>query len=434
MAKALTVKFIEAIKPDTLRKEIPDGGMPGLYLVVQPKREKDGKQLPPSLSWAIRYRMAQRARKMTIGPFPLYGLAEAREAASKALRAVSEGRDPGEEKLLAKVARSNDDDQVGAVLNEFIKRHVEAKTRESSAKETKRLIDVEIRPKWKSRHIRSITRRDCISLLDDLVDRGVGTTANRVHSVLRKFFNWCLERDVVTASPMANVKAPSTEVSRDRVLSHNEIRLLWQAASKIGWPFGPAVQLLLITGQRRDEIAASGRSEFILEGKHPDWTIPKERSKNGIAHTVPLAPAAVEILSSLPVIEGEADLMFTTTGETPISGFSRAKDALDEEMIAIARKEAAERGDDPEAVQLAPWRFHDLRRTCASGMAALGFPVHVVEAALNHRSGAIKGVAAVYIRHDFLDEKRRALSAWASQLQEIVGKNESGTNIVRLAV
>ncbi|KSV76699.1 hypothetical protein N182_24820 [Sinorhizobium sp. GL2] len=370
---------------------------------------------------------------MTIGPFPLFGLADAREAASKALRAVSEGRDPAEEKKLAKIARSNDDEQVDAVLNQFVKRHVEAKTRDSSAKETKRLIDVEIRPKWKPRHIRSITRRDCIALLDDLVDRGVGTTANRVHSVLRKFFNWCLERDIVTASPMANVKAPASEVSRDRVLTHDEIRLFWKAAGKLGWPFGPAAQLMLITGQRRDEVAASGRREFSLEAKQPDWTIPKERSKNGIAHTVPLAASAVDILQSLPIIEGEADLMFTTTGETPISGFSRAKEALDEEMLKIAQEEAAERGDDPEAVQLAPWRFHDLRRTCASGMASLGFPVHVVEAALNHRSGAIKGVAAVYIRHDYLEEKRRALSAWASLVDEIVGKNESGTKIIRLA-
>ncbi|GEC30527.1 hypothetical protein N181_09755 [Sinorhizobium fredii USDA 205] len=433
MAKALTAKFIDSVKPSSARKEIPDGGMPGLYLVVQPKREQDGKELPASLSWAVRYRIANRARKLTIGPYPRYGLADARTAAGKALRAVSEGIDPAEEKRLGKLARSNDENQVDVVLNEFIRRHVEAKTRESSARESKRLIDAEVRPEWKKRHIQSITRRDVISLLDNIVDRGVGTTANRVHALLRKFFNWCIERDIVTASPVANVKAPAAEVSRDRVLSNDEIRLLWMASDKIGWPFGPMAKLLLLTGQRRDEVAAAGRREFNLDVKEPVWTIPKDRSKNGIAHAVPLAPAASDILNSLPVVEGDANLMFTTTGETAISGFSRAKAALDAEMLKIAQQEAAERGEDPENVQLAPWRFHDLRRTCASGMASLGQPIHVVEAALNHRSGTIQGVTAVYVRHDFLEEKRRALSAWASMVEEIVGKSSSGTNIVRLA-
>ncbi|AWI58993.1 tyrosine-type recombinase/integrase [Sinorhizobium fredii] len=430
MAKALTAKAIEAMKPASVRREIPDGGMPSLYLVIQPKRERDGKELPPSMSWAVRYRFDGKPKKLTIGAYPAFGLADARKAAGVALRAVSEGRDPTAEKKLAKEERASDQDDVDKILDDFLARHVDVKNRESSAKESRRLIDVELRPRWKERKIQTITRREIINLLDEIVDRGAATTANRVHALVRKFFNWAIERDIISASPVANVKAPSPEISRDRVLSHDEIRLVWKASEKIGWPFGPMLKLLLLTGQRRDEVAAAARPEFDLSEKAL-WTIPKERAKNGVAHAVPLAPAALDLIKALPVVDGKAKLLLSTTGETPISGFSRAKESLDAAMLEIAREEASERGDDLEDVTVSPWRLHDLRRTCASGMASLGQPVHVVEAVLNHKSGTIKGVAAVYNRYDYADEKRRALCAWASLVESITREGQPG-NVVSI--
>ena len=421
MAKPLTVKAVEAMKPGAERREIPDGGLPGLYLIVQPSG---------SMSWAIRYRAGGKPRKMTVGPYPVFGLAAAREAAGKALRAVSEGRDPGHEKKLTKAAQANDLTRIEAVLDDFVSRHVEVKNRPSSIKENKRLIEVEIKPKWKGRQIETITRREIITLLDEIADRGAPIIANRVHALLRKFFNWAIERDVIQASPVANVKPPAAEVSRDRVLSHDEIRLVWLAADTIAWPFGPLVKLLLLTGQRRDEVASASWDEFKLDGPAPEWIIPRERAKNNQAHAVPLSKAAVATLEALPRIQGAGRFILTTTGETPVSGFSRAKDSLDAAMLTIARQEAVERGEDPEKVAIAPWRLHDLRRTAASGMAALGQPVHVVEAVLNHRSGTIRGVAAVYNRHDYLEEKRRALSAWASQVAEIVTGEQSGAVVL----
>lgn len=429
MAKPLTVKAVDAAKHGThaktgeaIRVEYPDGGLPGLYLVVQPSGSK---------SWAIRYRAGGKPRKMTIGPYPVFGLAAAREAAGKALRAVSEGRDPGHEKKLTKAAQANDLTRIEAVLDDFVSRHVEVKNRPSSIKENKRLIEVEIKPKWKGRQMETITRREIITLLDDIADRGAPIIANRVHALLRKFFNWAIERDVIQASPVANVKAPAAEVARDRVLSNDEIRLVWLAADKVDWPFGPLVKLLLLTGQRRDEVASASWDEFTLGGPAPLWVIPKERAKNNQAHSVPLSKSAVEILQALPRIKGAESFILTTTGKSPVSGFSRAKDGIEAAMLAIARQEAAERGEDPDKVNLPEWRLHDLRRTAASGMAALGQPVHVVEAVLNHRSGTIKGVAAVYNRHDYLEEKRRALSAWASKVAEIVTGEQSGA-VVRL--
>jgi integrase len=229
------------------------------------------------------------------------------------------------------------------------------------------------------------------------------------------------------------VRAPASETSRDRVLSDAEIKGAWEAFEAVGWPFGPLAKLLLLTGARRDEVANAKWSEIDLGKKI--WTIAKERSKNGMAHEIPLSDAVVTILESLPRIgdgKGAAVYVFTTTGKTPVSGFSRAKDQFDAAIIAALRAAAVARGDDPEQVK-APerWTLHDLRRTAASGMAGLGIAPHVVEAVLNHKSGTIKGVAAVYNRYSYADEKRHALDAWAVQLERLIC-GEPGANVVPL--
>ncbi|OAE39587.1 tyrosine-type recombinase/integrase [Brucella intermedia] len=423
MAKSLTVKFIESVKPEESRREIPDGGMPGLYLVVQPSG---------AMSWAVRYRYAGKPKKLTIGAYPAFSLADARKSAGAALRAVSEGRDPADEKKLAAAERADTSNHIDDVLTTFLTRYVKPNNRASTARETERFIDNEIRPRWKGRLVQSITKRDVVTLLDAIVDRGAPISANRVHAILRRFFNWCMERSILDASPIATVPAPSKETSRDRVLSDGEIKLLWQACDAVGWPFGPMVQVLLLTVQRREEVAGASWREFQLEGKEPLWVIPKERAKNATAHAVPLAPSVVDLLNSLPKVKSDIGFLFTTTGESSVSGFSKAKAKIDEKMLEIAQKQATERGEDPEGVSIAEWRFHDLRRTGASGMAALRQPVQVVEAVLNHKSGSIKGVAAVYNRHDYFEEKRQALNAWANKVKAIISDAEQSGNVVRM--
>ena len=411
MAQVLTPKFIENVKPAESRQEIPDAGMPGLYLVVQPSG---------AMSWSVRYRFDGRPRKFTIGSHPAFKLADARKAASAVLRSVSEGRDPIDEKKAAASARTRDMDRIENLFDDFHKRYVLEKNRPSTATEKKRTIDVDIVPKWKGRMIGSVTRRDVLTLIDEAAERAP-IQANRVHALLSKFFNWCIERDIITASPMVKLKPPSQERHRDRILTKDEVRLVWLASEKIGWPFGTMVKLLLLTGQRRTEVAGAERGEFDLKENEASWTIPKDRSKNGKAHFVPLPQSAAEIVRSVPQLEKKSTYLLTTTGESAISGFSRAKGNLDAEMIKIARKEIEDAGGDPDEFKLIPWRLHDLRRTAASGMASLGIAVHVVEAVLNHRSGSIKGVAAVYNKYEYADEKRRALSAWDQLVAEIVG-------------
>lgn len=422
MAKSvLTQKKLEAIaksaaaKGYTVRTEIPDAGQPGLYLVVQPSG---------SMSWAFRYRHAGRPRKMTIGPFVLgedatFTLAKAREAAQEASRIASDGRDPAEvrEEEKAPEPEPVKVDLVGDVLDEFVKRHVKKKNRESTQTNTISFIDKRIRPEWKDRDIRTITKRDVVKLLDDIADSGAPETAARVRAILSKFFNWAVDRDIVDSSPVPKGSTAKQGASRERVLTDHEVRLVWLACEKVGWPFGPLVKLLLLTAQRRNEVAHAPRSEFELGGNNQLWTIPPERSKNGKEHLVPLTSLVQEVISGLPKV-GDTYLL-STTGETPISGFSRAKKAIDAEMLTIAQEEAAALGLKREDVKLEGWTLHDLRRTAASGMARLGVPVHVVEAVLNHQSGTIKGVAKIYNRYEYLDEKRRALADWAEHVKRI---------------
>jgi integrase len=255
------------------------------------------------------------------------------------------------------------------------------------------------------------------------MDAGKGTLANRTLSQLRKLFNWAVERDVLSASPCNGLKAPSSEDTRDRVLTHDEIRWLWKACEEQMFPFGPLAQVLLLTGQRRSEVAGMRAVELCFRNRM--WSLPKERTKNGEAHDVPLPDEVVHIIKALPRIAGHG-FIFTNTGVTPVSGFSRAKTSLDKLMTEAACLETSK-----SKTSIEPWTLHDLRRTCASGMAALGIAPHIVESVLNHKSGTIKGVAAVYNRHQYSGEKRQALEAWATRVAEIVAYD---SNVIPLRV
>ncbi|MDE3766140.1 tyrosine-type recombinase/integrase [Sinorhizobium meliloti] len=402
---AFTAKWVDAVQATDKRQEIPDPSLKGFYLIVQP--------LPGGAkSWAVRYKGHP---KFTIGSFGAWKLADARKEAGRVMRAYDEGRDPRAEKQEA----NSGENLVENVLDDFLKRHVKAKNKARTAYDVENTIKREIKPKWKGKRITAIRRRDVVNLLDDMVDRGVPTMAVRTYALLKKLFNWCVERGILEISPMGGLKAPATVAARDRVLSDTELRWAWQAADDIGWPFGPLFKMLMVTAQRKEEVAGAARPEFVLNVKEPTWLIPPARAKNGREHLVLVMPLVVGLIEALPVID-ESDLLFTTNGKTTVGGFSKAKERLDAAMLRIGRKEAEERGDDPDEVTIEPWVLHDFRRTAASGMAALGVQPHVIEAVLNHKSGTIKGVAAVYNRHDYYEEKRAALVLWERRVKAII--------------
>jgi integrase len=210
--------------------------------------------------------------------------------------------------------------------------------------------------------------------------------------------NWALDRGMIDVNPIAGLKPPHRERAREVVLSDKELLSLMQAADGEGYPFGDAVKLLVLTGQRRSEVAEMQWSE--IDVGRAVWTIPATRSKNGQSHDVPLSGQAVILLRSLPRFLG-SDWVFTTTGRGPISGFGRLKSRL--QVVS----------------ETADWRIHDIRRTVASGMARMGVDPHVIESVLNHKSGIISGVAAVYNRYGYEKEKRYALDRWAGHVGEI---------------
>ncbi|MFZ0601804.1 MAG: integrase arm-type DNA-binding domain-containing protein [Roseiarcus sp.] len=412
----LTDVQIKKLTTPTARREVPDGKITGLYLVLQPSGAK---------SWALRYRAAGKPAKLTLGPYPALDLANARRRAQEALGEIASGKNPAAEKKAAREAQkaaNSTADRVETVAASFIEKYVKRNVSDSWAREAERLLTKEINPKFGFKRLSEVKKSDIHDLLDEIVDRGAPVVANRTLAVFRRLCNWAVERGVVDASPCDKIKAPATEESRDRILSDDEVRLAWGAFERVGWPFGEIAQLLLLTGARRDEIASGRWSEIDLEAK--TWTIAKERSKNGVAHEIPLSDAAIAALKALPRISDKKDaLIFSTTGRTAVSGFSRAKDAIDKAM-ADARGAEIETPDG--------WTFHDLRRTAASGMAGLGIAPHVVEAVLNHKSGTIKGVAAVYNRYSYATEKRAALDAWARRLDAIV-TGTAASNVVELA-
>lgn len=406
----LTARAVELAKPDPgKRREVPDAALPGLYLVVQPAGGK---------SWAVRYRAAGKPRKLTLGLYPRLGLADAREAARPALRAVAEGRDPAGEKQAARVeVAAVQTMRFGAVAADYIERY--AKPRNWSWRETESFLTrtLDATDKWQEKDVRAIGRKDVLDALDAVVARGASIQANRLLAALRRFFAWTVERGILDASPMAGLKPPSPEISRDRVLTDAEFVAVWKAAGEVGNPFGPVVQLLILTGQRRSEVLEAKWREFDLDGA--TWTIPRERAKNDHAHVVPLAPQAVKILRCIPRVGTRSRLLFTTKGETAFSGVSKATDRLQ----GLSAKHL------PEGIEVEPWRLHDFRRTFASGCARLGVAVHVVEKALNYVSGTHSGIVGVYQGHSYGDERRRAMELWAAHLDGLVG---GAAKVVRL--
>lgn len=424
MAKPFTPKGVEAIRPDPAKRlELPDAGCTGLYLVIQPTGAK---------SWALRYRFDGKPAKATLGRWPIMSLAAARGAAADALEQVASGNDPAAQKKAAKAEAIEaarlaadptlgDRDMVKAVIDLFMKRHA---SRNRRAADVAGMFRRDVLPTWGERSIHDITKRDLIDLLDGIVDRGSPITANRLLAHLRTVWTWAKGRDIITASPFDGVKPPSPERARDRVLTNQEIVWFWRACDKLGQPFGPLYRFLLLTGQRLREGAEMTEGE--LRGDL--WRIPASRVKNADEHTVPLSMAAKDVLESVQRISGKAGYVFTTTGASPVSGFTRAKQRLDRLMTEAANEG---RGAGNDLIEMPPLTIHDLRRTAASGMAGLRFPPHIVEAVLNHRSGTRRGVAGVYNRHDYADEKKRALDAWAGYVLALVDGNPG--NVVRMA-
>lgn len=386
-----TYRGIEALKPRNERYEVWEDGRTGLGLRISPAGRK---------SWVFTYRFGGRPRRMTLGVYPSLGLAEAHITHAKAKARLVADIDPGVQHIENRRAERNAA-TVERLINEYCERHARPNKRSAAADE--RLFRKDVLPVWGRRKASSITKRDVITLLDRIVDRGSGVMANRTLSTLRRVWNFGLDRDLVDATPFTRIRPPTKETARDRVLSHDEIARFWNGLdqAKMSPGIRLALKLILVTAQRRAEVASAPWSEFDLEGECV-WTIPAERAKNGMANRVPLAPLALDLLSQIKNVSPESSwLIPSPRGERPV-----APGAISHAL----RKNRSVLG----VAEITP---HDLRRTVVSMMTGMGISRLVTEKIMNHKDRSVGGI---YDRYSYGPEKRHALETWGARLREIV--------------
>ena len=446
MATKLTNAAVRKFKPGKQRREILDALCKGLYVIIEPSGYK---------SWALRFRRPSGVfAKLHLGPVDFSGkepkdvpvrgtpltLSGARALAAEVHR--QRQRDPerdvaadyvAERRRQRAASAANLKNTFAAAARDFVEQYAAKKIRRWP--EIARLLGLDpnndlaiisggLAARWHDKPLAQIDGHDIHLLIDETRQRGApglkrrsdGPTESRARamlSCLSKMFTWLLQHRKVEKNPCVGVHRPETPKKRDRALTDTEVVHFWRACDQLGEPFGQALQLLLLTGCRLNEIARMRRDELSEDGT--SWTIPGERTKNHLKHIVPLSPMARDLIKSVKPIAG-AGYVFTTTGKVPVSIGSKIKGRLDAAMAT------------------APWRLHDLRRTAALGMASNSIPPHVIEAVLNHISGAKAGVAGTYNVYAYEPEKKAALEKWATHIEAIVtGKAEAAANVITLA-
>ena len=403
------VRSLEAAEPGT-RYEIMDAIVPGFGIRVTEKGAK-------TFVLIARYPGSENPTRRALGEYGELTLERARAMARDWLDLIRKGVDPRADQERQQLAEQRKrENTFAAVAEDFIKDKLPG---ERKGREVERDIRREFIPVWGGRPITEITALDVRAVVKAAKDRGASYQAHNLLTTARRLFNWAIDQHAygLETSPCDRLKPKALigeKKARHRILSPAELRAFWKATESMGYPYGPLLRLLALTGQRKSEVAEARWSEFDLdEGL---WTIPAERMKADAAHVVPLTPPVIEILQSLPRFDRGDHLFSTTFGTKPVAGFSKAKEILD-------RKMAKELGAPVE-----PFVIHDVRRTMRTGLSALPIPDLVRELVIAHTK---PGLHKVYDQHAYLDEKRNALNQWAGRLREII--TPQAANVVPLA-
>jgi len=411
----LTDARLRSLAPSETPTEIRDGETRGLILTVLPSGRKQ---------FAVRYRRAGKQKRLLLGEYPAVTLAVARKRARKAQSAIDNGEDPAHDRQLAKAAPT---DTVNTLAKDYLRKH--ARRFKRSADEDERILDVDILPKWGERSVRDLTRRDVRALIDSIVERGAPVLANRVLALVRKMLNFAVDHDWIEANPAARIAKPTPEISRDRVLTDDEIRRFWRVLEHFPTteqrpapgrkaskgeksdpvcPISPALAALLkvrlLTGQRGGELVRMKWTDVDLDEGW--WTIPGADTKNGQPHRVPLVERVKALIRAQQSQDKEQDFVFVGRGD---SLRDRAKKA----PAAIAKTLDFD------------FRGHDLRRTAATRMASAGVPRDHIAKVLNHVEGGARATR-VYDRHNYDAEKRMALESWDRTLTAILERKDAG--------
>lgn len=396
--KKMDADWVHKVKTKIAQEDWYDTASPiGVSLVLRVSRT--GRKV-----WYARYRPRgeKNMKRFKLGEYDAMSLADARARVSAIHAGQADGGDPAAERKRAKEAPTFKE-----IAKQYLEIHAERKKR--SWEEDKRILEKDLLPAWSDRKAHEVKKRDVIALLDSIVDRGAPIQANRTLALARKVYNFGIERDLCENNPCLQVKAPSPETQRDRVLIDDEIKAVWAACGEVRGPTGTMLRLRLLTAQRGGEVEKMRWADLDLEAGW--WTIPAEHAKNKLSHRVPLAPMATGILKERrqqleeKIAKGKAEdseWVFPNPANTgPIAEIKTA-------VGSIRKKSGLE------------WVPHDLRRTAASHMASMGIQRLVISKILNHVE---TGVTAIYDRHGYDQEKRQALDAWAERLSLIVAIN-----------
>jgi integrase len=402
-ARRLTAAAIPNLPPGTHG----DPATVGLQLRVA--RRRDGQH---RRSWLLRYKLRGSETRILLGHFPALSLVEARAAAQRLREHAAQGIDPKAATARRLAPRSEvaaptgNPHSVAALVDSFLALHVRPRRKRPEYAEA--MLRRDVVPVWGTRDARTIEPVEVLELLDGIVARGSPVVANRVAALLSQMFRFAIHRRLVGTSPVQLLFRPGgKERPRDRVLTDEELGVIVtdpKAAFRLNRT-AHAAMILLLTGQRRGELAAARWKD--IDFKARTWTIPPENSKTGRAHLVPLSAAALEHFAALrELAEGARFVMPNEGGTGPIE----AKLLTRSVARCLPRLKKA---------RVEPFTLHDLRRTCRTGLARLGVRPDIAERVLNH---AVGGVAGVYDVHGYMDERRDALDRWAAHLAGLAKK------------
>jgi integrase len=351
----------------------------------------------PAKSWMFQYRIGGKTRRLVIGQATAVKAGRARQIASELHAKVKLGRDPAIEKRISVERASH---TFGTLIDKYLAQQ-RGHMRPNSYRQVARHLESHAAP-LHALPVDAIDRQAIAARLNSIEQSSGAVTANRVRATMSAMFTWGMREGLVLANPVAHTNKRD-ERPRERILSDNELRLVWKALSDN--QYSTILRLLLLTGQRMNEIAALRWSEIDFD--RGVISLPGERTKNGRPHEVPMASTVRSLLAAQPRSNGR-DFVFGE-GAGPFSGLSRRKEALDESITSL-------RGGHP----LPAWVHHDLRRSVATGMAELGIQPHIIEAILNHVSGHKGGIAGIYNRAQYGAEKAQALARWDDHIRSVV--------------
>lgn len=400
----LTKAAIDSAEPRAKKYYLPDHELPGKhYILVHPSGGKVHLL-------QYRTRTTRKQRWHRLGKVGEITLAQARTLARQALGVVASGGDPaGERQAKRQMAKSPEEDPRFQAVRERYLAHCAARAlRPDTLKSYGHVLRGAVPPSWRKRPVGDFTRADHMRLLDSLIAEGKVSMARLTNVVLTTFWNWCVTRSLITTSPAQGVKLEVMPRPRERALTLDELRCVWQAASAMEGAAAAVIVTLLLTGQRLGETRQMRWQDVDLDGPSPMWTIPATTTKNGRQHLVPLSGPLVLLIKSLKRL---GDHVFTASGRLPIAA----------ERVHAARTAIAKTLPDIE--HFTP---HDLRRSVVTGLHEHGLAdPHTIELIVNHIGGLRGGIAGIYDRSLKLAERRRALDAWAKLVTqpEIVGSN-----------